>query len=152
MTFREKLSIEHPEYIGNIWDGGCKDCPYSYDYEGIENNICDNKTVNNDICTRCWNREYPGEPTKQEKMILDLRKNVFASECELSCFKKALKNVAEHIDPGTIIVSWETAYAMKSFLNDKFDKIKFSRRRWIGAFAGLSVVFIAFIIRYVIGS
>lgn len=129
MTFREKLSIEHPEYIGNIWDGGCKDCPYSYGYDGIENNICDNKTVNNDICTKCWNREYPGESTEQEKMILDLRKKVFAFECELSCFEKALKNVEEH-----------------------FNKIKFSRRRWIGAFIGLSIGFIAFIIRYVIWS
>ena len=32
MTFKEKLQQEHPEAIGEKYDGGCKNCPYDYGY------------------------------------------------------------------------------------------------------------------------
>ena len=74
MTLRDKLRIEHPECIGDIWFGGCKDCPKQYGY--TKDGCCDSKTVNDDICRECWDRKYEGELTPQEKKIEELEKKI----------------------------------------------------------------------------
>lgn len=33
MTFRDRLAKEHPDRIGECYDGGARYCPYSYGYE-----------------------------------------------------------------------------------------------------------------------
>ena len=32
MTYREKLTMEHPEFVGANLIGGCKGCPTTYGY------------------------------------------------------------------------------------------------------------------------
>lgn len=58
MTCREKLKIEHPEYVNDVYAGGCKCCPYCYGYMG-KPNYCED--FGDEIfCRNCWNREIPG--------------------------------------------------------------------------------------------
>ncbi len=77
MTCREKLQIEHPECVNEIFDGGCRDCPTNYGY--CTDGKCDCKTVNDDICKLCWDQEYEGEVTALEIGLLqysNLRNNI----------------------------------------------------------------------------
>lgn len=53
MTFREKLALEHPDRIGECYDGGCQGCPCHYGYEDKAEVECFHK------CEDCWNREIP---------------------------------------------------------------------------------------------
>jgi archaellum component FlaC len=62
MTCREKLKIEHPDCIANVYDAGCKGCPHDYGYLGRPE-YCNHlfNEISNNICTACWDREIPGE-------------------------------------------------------------------------------------------
>ena len=53
MTCREKLKIEHPEYIDARFIGGCLDCPEDYGYLDEPEWCCLFK------CDECWDREIP---------------------------------------------------------------------------------------------
>lgn len=63
MTFREKLQMEHPECIGNQYDGGCKGCPNDYGYEEESNKDCFKKS-----CAECWDRVIPGTETAKKSV------------------------------------------------------------------------------------
>lgn len=56
MTFREKLTIEHPYCVDKCCPGGCFGCPGNYGYEP-ESFDCTGFL--RDECTACWNREIP---------------------------------------------------------------------------------------------
>lgn len=56
MTFKERLEIEHPEKIKEVFAGGCADCPKTYEYE-----ISSAKDCMIDSCEHCWNRKIPVE-------------------------------------------------------------------------------------------
>lgn len=57
MTCREKLAMEHPNYIGDEYIGGCYGCPSTHGYlEDPE--VC---IINRDACAKCWDREIPEE-------------------------------------------------------------------------------------------
>lgn len=58
MTFKEKLKKEKPGLIDDRYTGGCKGCPHGYGYE--EEKPC--KGINDEECTKCWNREMPNTP------------------------------------------------------------------------------------------
>ena len=67
MTCREKLAIEHPDYIDkDLYTGGCYQCPYHYGYlqkpdycSGGDSEL---------TCRRCWDREMPAEiPIEEPK-------------------------------------------------------------------------------------
>lgn len=69
MTCREKLKIQHPEYVvhdyisdkesiglfGSNYAGGCKGCPSNYGYLD-EPEWCDGTSSR---CAECWDREIP---------------------------------------------------------------------------------------------
>lgn len=62
MTFKEKLSMEHPERLNNDCNGGCEGCPKDYGYEKAM--ACSGNSLR---CGECWNREIPGfKPVKVE--------------------------------------------------------------------------------------
>lgn len=71
MTCREKLKIEHPNFVGITLLGGCLGCPSSYGYlDNPEDCNCYNE---DDCCVKCWDREIPEQdlsnvecPTKEE--------------------------------------------------------------------------------------
>ena len=74
ITCREKLEMDHPEFIDEKWAGGCKDCPGTYGYrDEMLDGLCDCKTCNNDICTKCWDQPYEGELTPLEKKYFALK-------------------------------------------------------------------------------
>lgn len=50
MTAREKLAMEHPEFIDEKHCGGCKGCPDQYGYLP-----CPDEAT----CANCWDREIP---------------------------------------------------------------------------------------------
>jgi hypothetical protein len=54
MTCREKLAIEHPEYIGKRWLGGCYGCPHEYGYI-YRPDYC-SADDDNSYCEECWDR------------------------------------------------------------------------------------------------
>lgn len=56
MTFREKMTIEHPDLVDSDYLGGVANCPRTYGYE--YNNVC--AGINEEACTKCWDREIPG--------------------------------------------------------------------------------------------
>lgn len=61
MTCRDRLKMEHPEFVSNACIGGCKGCPHDYgylpkpDYCGTSTSAP--KAVND--CVMCWDREIP---------------------------------------------------------------------------------------------
>lgn len=56
MTCREKLAMEHPEFVSNVFLGGCRGCPDDYGY--MDRILyCHQPNLN---CYDCWNREIPG--------------------------------------------------------------------------------------------
>lgn len=78
MTCRERLSLEHPDYVGSNYDGGCKGCPsdhlYADDPEYCSDGPCSS------VCGKCWDREF----TDNEKH--DAWKK-FVSECPFNVFR-----------------------------------------------------------------
>ena len=71
MTFKEKLKKEYPDRINNLVKGGCLACPEDYGYEAYEekHEYCSNPENGFpwSDCEKCWNREIPGEKTKEEE-------------------------------------------------------------------------------------
>lgn len=59
MKCRDKLALEHPDYIVPKYLGGCYLCPHDYDYLP-KPDYC---TEDEPSCTKCWDREIP---TKHE--------------------------------------------------------------------------------------
>lgn len=65
MTFKEKLTMEHPDKMNDYRESGYWDgCPYEYGYdkekEALKNCLC----YGGRGCEYCWNREIPNsEPT-----------------------------------------------------------------------------------------
>lgn len=61
MTFREKVTKEHPEAIEPNQFGGVIGCPHLYGYESEDRIYCEpnNYLANQVICAKCWDREIP---------------------------------------------------------------------------------------------
>lgn len=57
MTCREKLKIEHPDFVNERFKAGCRRCPHTYGYLSKPErcNIGDPDFG----CIDCWNREIP---------------------------------------------------------------------------------------------
>lgn len=58
MTCREKLQLEHPNYIKEIYCGGCHGCPSDYGYLPNLHADCPYH-VTAAKCRKCWDREIP---------------------------------------------------------------------------------------------
>lgn len=52
MTFKERLTAEYPESLGDCYIAGCDGCPYTYAYEEFFEKPCATMS-----CEECWNRE-----------------------------------------------------------------------------------------------
>ena len=60
MTCKEKLKEKHPEYVSKIFIADCRGCPHNYDILS-KPSYCEFDERNEEICTKCWNREIPEE-------------------------------------------------------------------------------------------
>lgn len=95
MTCREKLRLEHPEFVGDNYVGGCGGCPHDYGYlpKPVE---CSLTSLS--FCTHCWDREIPGtENIKKENDIMpthDINANTKKTKAELI---EEIKIAHEHI-------------------------------------------------------
>ena len=69
MTCKEKLMMEFPEDVSDVYGGGCRGRPHDYLYM---RGLCNGKNGSPTKCVHCWNREIPEtEPTKPETTIQD---------------------------------------------------------------------------------
>lgn len=66
MTFREKLTQEHPELVSEECLGGCSGCPFHHGYESPQTQpppwSCCSPLPGETAyqrCARCWDREMP---------------------------------------------------------------------------------------------
>jgi len=59
MTCREKLKIEHPEYVNESFVGGCKGCPSAHGYLDDPECCKPNHVASVKKCAACWDREIP---------------------------------------------------------------------------------------------
>lgn len=77
MTFREKLTLEHPDCLNEDYGGGVRGCPSAYGYEERAEGPCFELgyQINEAGCTRCWDREIP-ESNAAEKVHEEFKKVV----------------------------------------------------------------------------
>lgn len=59
MTCREKLKMEHPDFVDDGYAGGCLGCPNDYGY--INNGDPCTGDFNPDDCSKCWDQEVEEE-------------------------------------------------------------------------------------------
>lgn len=56
MTCREKLKQEYPQYVRNLYFGGCYGCPSDFDYKVTP--LCiGGKSAAYEICAACWDQK-----------------------------------------------------------------------------------------------
>lgn len=60
MTCRERLALEHPEFVGPQFGAGCFGCPHNYGYLP-EPSGCHDIVAFNGGCNACWDRELTEE-------------------------------------------------------------------------------------------
>lgn len=75
MTYREKLTIEHPHCVGPENIGGCEGCPSSYDYAPAR--VDCNCGRDHDECTKCWDQEIP-DMSIDLREVLDNKSPIFS--------------------------------------------------------------------------
>lgn len=68
MTFREMLAKDYPDYVSDVYTGGCRECPIDYGYESEMPSECPGLCSEYTICSACWNREVP-ETTKKPSIL-----------------------------------------------------------------------------------
>lgn len=100
MTCREKLKMEHPEYVSDEYFGGCFNCPPSYGYLDYPDYCGSNEP---DRCARCWDREIPEtepiENIKEEKETMTnttTKKTKVELLNEIAELKKELENLDKY--------------------------------------------------------
>lgn len=79
MTCREKLKLEHPERIGDQWQGGCNGCPSMRGYlDDPPEEWCKKAR-----CTDCWDREIPGTDISNNKKENEMMNPTKMTKAEL---------------------------------------------------------------------
>lgn len=70
VTCKEKLKLEHPEYTGTMYHGGCKGCPADYGYRDKTVNCHGSGCIHD--CDVCW--DQPVETKAFSKELTDVQK------------------------------------------------------------------------------
>lgn len=91
MTCREKLKIEHPEFINPVSYGGCRGCPITYGYLPNSKRLCggDYNKLNNKRCKKCWDQEV------EEPVIATAAKTVETETYDYHVYAKHLRTKYE---------------------------------------------------------
>lgn len=77
-----------------MYRGRCSGCPKDYGYEETEK--CDKAETNEEICTKCWNREIPEVKCEEESKILLQKIKTLEEENEK--LKRKLKITVEILE------------------------------------------------------
>lgn len=81
MTCREKMAMEHPTDTGSAYLGGCIGCPHDHGYLDKPEycpQVNGNMLGDNELCTKCWDREIP------EELILAVD-DLYSGKTEVIC-------------------------------------------------------------------
>lgn len=129
MTCREKLTLEHPEYISDEYFGGCFNCPPGYGYLDYPE-YCGSDDP--DRCAQCWDREIPGTETvvtiKEEKETMTNTTNTTTKKTkvellnEIAELKKELENLDKYRQYENIadeLASIRDAFMAKGFTREE---------------------------------
>ena len=68
MTYKEKLKQLHPQFVDEIFLGGCYNCPGHY-FEGPKVDDCGHEAEEG-VCRCCWEREWPETSNKTGENVL----------------------------------------------------------------------------------
>lgn len=159
ITCREKLELDHPEFIDEKWDGGCKDCPSMYGYCKQESDLCDCKTCDNDICTKCWDQPYEGELTPLEEKYFEMKKDLTVKSAYLDVCRRDRNEAGEvvnrlwrHVGCGHFGFLPVNMSNRGQDIIDAYDDMKASRNKWRAAWIGTVIgLVIGVIVRLFIG-
>ena len=92
MTVREKLAKEHPDCVGNHFEGGAKFCPHTYGYESQK------KDCYETTCTACWDREIPEtEENKTHTKIADDIADVYHRLIDRGMYEGEAYNIVQSL-------------------------------------------------------
>ena len=98
MTCRERLKLEHPEYIDDqntldIYAGGCCGCPDDHAYLDPPEFCTDKDISMEERCRRCWDRTIPEneEEPKCEKPPLGVMPKYIWDKKRLSDLASAIQ-------------------------------------------------------------
>ena len=104
MTCREKLKIEHPEYVDSYYIGGCDSCPHVFGY-AKKPYYCDGNGDNDETCTQCWDREveepnvvnHPSHYTTGKYECIEVMEEALGKEAVKDfCLCNAFKYIYRH--------------------------------------------------------
>lgn len=98
MTYKERLTIEHPDNVDSRFEGGCSGCPINYGYVAPGKNLC--REFDGD-CEKCWNSEMP----ETENYILKGEKEMKKTKKELLEEIAELKKEVERADQALKILN-----------------------------------------------
>lgn len=108
MTYREALRIKDPDFVDDMYTGGCRGCPS--DYFG-NNSRClggGNGCCNEENCRKCWDREMPEEKKAEEPIELNIN---LEEEKEMPRLSSIIRNaVLNAIEDSAIEEAVEEAF------------------------------------------
>lgn len=70
MTCRQRLALEHPEAFCSERYAGIHGCPDTYGYMRAPE-WCPILSMNDEICTKCWDREIPEQEQEPKDEIYE---------------------------------------------------------------------------------
>lgn len=138
MTCREKLQLEHPEFVADFYDAGCNGCPHDYGYLPIPDG-CGSGDWDGITCAACWDREIPeteNNNNKKEKKIManskmtkaELLKEIEAANEHIQQMETQLKNLEkykQYEDMANEMKALHTAFMNSGFSDEQaFDMLK----------------------------
>lgn len=121
MTYREKLRIEHPDFIDPDFRGGCKGCPDHYRYENTH--VCLRYSNGASMtCEDCWDREIVSTADKiseQANSMVAIKLHPYCNDCPHFGPKMDITNMYAFTEKKTItcIVSCEN-YSVCEYMHD----------------------------------
>lgn len=113
MTFKEKLAMEHPDYVNDCYDGECFGCPKDYGYEDHDSSIKNCLENNGKGCTYCWNREFP-----EEKDGKHMKMNTFSKSDLKDGMVVEYRSGEKALFLGDLFIDMDGGNDLDSFSND----------------------------------
>lgn len=127
MTFREKLIQKHPEFVDDMFNGGCSGCPSTYGYERYYNRLCSDRNYD---CTACWNREIPEEKGETNmitrKTKAELMEEIEAKNSEIKDLKKemaALERYKQYDEAANELKAMHDSFINAGFSRDEASRL-----------------------------
>jgi hypothetical protein len=148
MTFKEKLKMEHPEMLDDIFGGGCMGCPSHRGYEAVGCGLCLERKErhSNKLCTECWNRTIPGTNLRGLRAKIHLIDELHGIP-NLTEHAKAKINEKILLDPNDVdvlerLMSKSTFDYIKDDLGNVYDLQRFIYKMSLNSIYGAPKVYI----------